>query len=95
MSAARFNVESLQATADRLQEATEGIQAKLDTLEAEANALIGAWNGEAADAYRKAQAQWDASLRSMNSVLRSARSATEASAARYASASEKIAARWS
>lgn len=91
----RFDPEALQATAGRLAEATAGIQAKIDVLEAEAAKLIGSWSGEAADAYRRAQAEWNASLRTMNGVLRSATQATDASAARYAAARAKVAERWS
>lgn len=91
----RYDPESLQSTAALLAEATEGIQARLDALEAEASTLIGSWSGEAADAYRRAQHEWNASLHSLNTVLRSARRATETSAARYATARDKIAARWS
>lgn len=91
----RFDPEALQATSARLAEATANIQARLDTLEAEASTLIGAWNGEAAEAYRRAQEQWSASLGRMNGILASTARATEASAARYAAARAKVAERWS
>lgn len=90
----RFDPASLQAAGVRLAEATAAIQAELDALEAEAETLIGRWSGEAADAYRTAQQQWDTSLRNMNSVLRSSSRAAEASAARYAAARAKVAERW-
>lgn len=91
----RFDPEALQATAAQLAEATAGIQDHIDTLEAEAATLIGSWNGEAADAYRRAQQAWNTNLRTMNGVLRSATRAAETSAARYASARAKVAERWS
>ena len=90
----RFDPASLQGTAGRLAEATAAIQAELDALEAEADTLIGRWSGEAADAYRSAQQQWNASLKNMNSVLRSSALAADASAARYAAARAKVAERW-
>jgi len=90
----RFDPASLQGTAGRLAEATAAIQAELDALEAEADTLIDRWSGEAADAYRSAQQQWNASLKNMNSVLRSSALAADASAARYATARAKVAERW-
>ncbi len=90
----RFDPGSLQATAARLAEATAAIQGQLDALEAEADTLIGRWSGEAADAYRRAQVQWTASLRNMNSVLQSSSRAADASAARYATARAAVAERW-
>jgi WXG100 family type VII secretion target len=91
----RFDPQALQSTAAILAEANTGIQQRLDALEAEADTLIGRWSGEAAEAYRHAQQQWTASLAAMNGVLRSTSKATEASAARYASASAKVAGRFS
>ena len=90
----RFDPASLQGTAGRLAEATAAIQAELTALEAEADTLIDRWSGEAADAYRSAQQQWNASLKNMNSVLRSSALAADASAARYATAQAKVAERW-
>jgi WXG100 family type VII secretion target len=91
----RFDPASLQGSAGRLAEATAGIRDELTALEAAADKLIGQWSGEAADAYRKAQSEWNAGLARMNDILAKSSSAADAAAARYAAVQTKIAERWS
>lgn len=92
--AMRFDPDALHATAARLADATAAIRQRLDDLDAEAGTLIGSWSGEAAEAYRQAQQEWNVSLNRMNRILHSATRATDASAVRYATARAKVAERW-
>ena len=76
-------------------QAHDDIAEALAHLDAEVSTLRSGWNGEATDAYSRAQALWTTRQAEMNRILELASTAAGNSAARYSRGRAKIAARWS
>jgi len=72
----------------------EQIDAALDTLEAQAGRLRGAWEGEAADAYDRAHRQWDASIREMQGIVKEVARITAVGSSKFRALEKANAAVW-
>lgn len=75
-------------------DAVDRIEAELDRLEARANELKSAWDGEARDAFETAMREWDASVRSLRAVASAAARAASGSVARIGDFDRRRAGAW-
>jgi len=84
----------LRAATGVFEEALRGIQAEIGELEARVAALEGAWTGEASRAFQRAHAEWSASLKRMESLLRKAKNAQSGALERHLAARAEVTALW-
>ncbi len=94
MSRQRVSISKVERLIGELEGATTNIRTRLDELDAKVRELRGAWNGEAANAYERAQAAWTVDLAVMNGMLARARDAAASSNQRYRDTQAKVDARW-
>lgn len=90
-----FDTARLSEAATSVAEAGDGIEHELDVLEARFNAVRGALDGDAANAYAIAQREWLASLARMRRILDLAAKAIESSSQHYLAARGKAEKSWS
>jgi WXG100 family type VII secretion target len=78
-----------------LADATTGIDGVLTQLEERVAEVSGDWTGEASDAYQKAHAEWDASLKEMRRMLSRTQATHVAVTERYQLARANVSKLWS
>ncbi|MDQ1124041.1 WXG100 family type VII secretion target [Microbacterium trichothecenolyticum] len=89
-----MNTESLRALQSSLAESVASIERELGSLGERLDALSGEWSGEAFDAYQRAQFQWGASMRRLNTLLDRAGGLAGASVDHHLAARTEVAALW-
>lgn len=75
--------ESMRTVIDELATAADGIDGELAALDQTLNALMGAWSGDAANAYQTAQVDWNSSMGDMRTLLNSVISVLSSVTSRY------------
>jgi WXG100 family type VII secretion target len=61
--------EQVTALSEKIRGGAGGIKNELDNLDKEVKGLIGAWDGEAKEAYSVAQVEWNKSLTALQELL--------------------------
>ena len=84
-------VESLSASVDA---GAAGIEAQLVTLRAAKQQLLGAWIGDAADAYSAAQNEWMQQMQTLAGVAHAAADAAHTAATAYRDADQAVGRAW-
>jgi WXG100 family type VII secretion target len=85
---------SMAALQDALGSANGQIQSEIDRLTASLDALSGQWSGEASEAYRAAQQEWNATMVRLNGLLASTQKLAGSAVTHHLAAREKVAALW-
>ncbi len=85
------SVEALSASVDA---SASDIEAQLTTLRGAEQQLLGAWMGEAADAYRSAQDGWLQQMQTLAGVAHAAAAAAHTAATAYREADEAVGKAW-
>ncbi|KFI63905.1 WXG100 family type VII secretion target [Bifidobacterium cuniculi] len=73
---------------------SQGISQELDNLDAQVKSLIDQWDGEAREAYYRAQQDWNAKIQEMNQILNQISQATSQIASQYVESDNRSAARF-
>lgn len=89
-----MEIERVRVLEADLARVAQEIQASLDDLQLELEALRARWTGEASTAYDVAQTQWVASMGRMRRLIASASSAAGAGVDRHLEAREQVGALW-
>jgi len=84
-------VESLSASVDA---GAAGIETQLATLDGAKQQLLGAWIGDAANAYSGAQQEWMQQMQTLAGVAHAAAEAAQTAATAYREADEAVGRAW-
>lgn len=74
---------ALETAAADIRQTTDYMNTELEDLKADVMRLMGTWEGEAQEAYRAKQKQWDDSAEELNKVLSSIGTAVQDALGRY------------
>ena len=85
---------ALEAAADDIRAAANGIESRLHRLDNELTPLRADWTGAASEAYQRAKAQWNAALTDMQLLLAHIGTAVSQSNTEYQAAERANQARW-
>lgn len=91
LSVTPASVESLSASVDASSSEIEG---QLATLRGAKHQLLGAWIGEAANAYSSAQDEWLQQMQTLAGVAHAAAEAARTAATAYREADEAVGKAW-
>ncbi|MCR2785507.1 MULTISPECIES: WXG100 family type VII secretion target [unclassified Microbacterium] len=91
LSVTPASVESLSASVDA---SASGIEGQLSTLRGAKQQLLGAWVGEAANAYSVAQDEWLQKVQALAGVAHAAAEAAHTAATAYREADEAVGKAW-
>lgn len=89
-----MRVESMRDLTVSLERSVQSIEAELDRLEKRVGELRGSWSGEATEAFTKAHAQWEVSVRRMHAILDRASVVQGATLDRHLETRSEVAALW-
>jgi early secretory antigenic target protein ESAT-6 len=85
---------SMQQGAADFQRTYASLQSEIEQLESQLNANLGEWVGGAQQAYHEAQAQWNAAMANMQSVIQQLGVVISQANDNYTSAEAQNQARW-
>ncbi len=85
------NPAQVQALSESIRNGANGIQQKLDDLDAKVSQLKQNWDGSAQQAYAQAQSKWNADLNDVRNILVQIASATAEISSGYTASDHKAA----
>lgn len=94
MSDLSVTPESVESLSASIQAGASGIEAQLTTLGGAKGQLLGAWIGDAANAYSGAQEDWLTQMQTLATVARAAAAAADTAATAYRDADEAVGKAW-
>jgi len=89
-----MSTDSIRALQTALSESVLSIERELGSLEQRLDTLSGEWSGEAFDAYRHAQVEWNASMQRLSNLLSRAGGLAGSSVDHHLTARAEVAALW-
>lgn len=95
MSDLSVKPDQVDALAASVNDGASGIETQLTTLQGAQRVLLGAWTGEAAEAYRHSQDGWLQQMQTLARVAHAAADAAERAAAGYREADDAVGRAWS
>ncbi|MBW3086893.1 ESAT-6-like protein EsxB [Austwickia sp. TVS 96-490-7B] len=63
-------LEAMQRAASQVEQINEGIQGKLQSLQAECQSASGHWKGQASASFQSLMVQWNTEAKNLNTALR-------------------------
>lgn len=85
------NPAQVQALAEDIRHGADGIQSRLDELDAKVSQLRQNWDGSAQQAYTVAQSKWNADLNDVRNILNQIAAATAEISSSYTASDHKAA----